>query len=152
MARDQARSKRTESQWGGQKGNANRGIRKGLEIEDSHVTSPLRTSWVSFSPKSARQHARQLPSPSSGDSRLSDLTLGDADGDEASDEEGDDEDDEEDDLEEEDEKEFVNRDNKETYLRPTMIDDPGRATPLQRQWLSAMSEGKDASLARRFEQ
>jgi hypothetical protein len=32
----------------------------------------------------------------------------------------------------------------------TVIDDPGRATPLQRRWLSAMSEGKEPQIAKRF--
>ncbi|KAG7089698.1 hypothetical protein E1B28_011353 [Marasmius oreades] len=33
----------------------------------------------------------------------------------------------------------------------SIISDPGRATPLQRRWLSAMSVGKDLHIARRFE-
>ena len=33
-----------------------------------------------------------------------------------------------------------------------MIDNPGQATALQRRWLEAMSEGKDARVRRRFEQ
>ncbi|KAI3604810.1 protein rmd11 [Moniliophthora roreri] len=33
----------------------------------------------------------------------------------------------------------------------SIINDPGRATPLQRRWLSAMSVGKDPRIARRFE-
>jgi nitrogen permease regulator 3-like protein len=32
------------------------------------------------------------------------------------------------------------------------LTDPGRATPLQRRWLQAMSEGKDELVARRFDQ
>ncbi|PPQ65267.1 hypothetical protein CVT26_000227 [Gymnopilus dilepis] len=35
--------------------------------------------------------------------------------------------------------------------QPSMINDPGKATPLERRWLSAMSEGKDPAIARRFE-
>ncbi|KAF9446305.1 hypothetical protein P691DRAFT_761748 [Macrolepiota fuliginosa MF-IS2] len=35
---------------------------------------------------------------------------------------------------------------------PSIISDPARATPLQRRWLSAMSEGKDPYIAKRFEQ
>ena len=34
----------------------------------------------------------------------------------------------------------------------TMINDPGRATPKQRRWLTAMSEGQDPVIARRFEE
>ena len=37
-------------------------------------------------------------------------------------------------------------------LLASMIPDPARATPLERQWLAAMSEGKDTYIARRFEQ
>ncbi len=33
----------------------------------------------------------------------------------------------------------------------SMIPDPGRATALERQWLAAMSEGKDVYIAKRFE-
>lgn len=33
----------------------------------------------------------------------------------------------------------------------SMIPDPARATPLERQWLASMSEGKDPYIARRFE-
>ncbi|TCD64919.1 hypothetical protein EIP91_003455 [Steccherinum ochraceum] len=35
--------------------------------------------------------------------------------------------------------------------RASIICDPGRATPMERQWLSAMSEGKDEYIRRRFE-
>lgn len=35
---------------------------------------------------------------------------------------------------------------------PSIISDPARATPMQRRWLSAMSEGKDPYIAKRFEQ
>jgi hypothetical protein len=41
---------------------------------------------------------------------------------------------------------------RENYIAPTMIGDPGRATPLQRRWLYAMSEGKAPHVAKRFEQ
>ena len=34
----------------------------------------------------------------------------------------------------------------------SMIPDPGRATPLERQWLAAMSENKEMYVVRRFEQ
>ncbi|KXN88494.1 Nitrogen permease regulator 3 [Leucoagaricus sp. SymC.cos] len=35
---------------------------------------------------------------------------------------------------------------------PSIISDPARATPMQRRWLMAMSEGKDPYIAKRFEQ
>jgi hypothetical protein len=34
----------------------------------------------------------------------------------------------------------------------SILTDPGRATPLQRQWLQAMLEGKDELVGRRFDQ
>jgi hypothetical protein len=36
-------------------------------------------------------------------------------------------------------------------LTPCIISDPGRATPLERRWLAAMSVGKDPEIVRRFE-
>lgn len=68
------------------------------------------------------------------------------DGDENENDEEEDGDDEEDD---EDEDEW---DNIEDNLWPSIIDDPGRATPLQRRWLLMMSNGKDSNIVRRFEQ
>lgn len=42
-------------------------------------------------------------------------------------------------------------DTTEDHIGPSMISDPGQATPMQRRWLSAMSEGKELTIARRFE-
>lgn len=42
-------------------------------------------------------------------------------------------------------------DTTEDHVGPSMIDDPGKATPMQRRWLSAMSEGKAFAIASRFE-
>lgn len=39
----------------------------------------------------------------------------------------------------------------EDTVSPSMISDPGTASPLERKWLAAMSEGKDEYIARRFE-
>lgn len=39
----------------------------------------------------------------------------------------------------------------EDHLQPSMISDPARATPLQRRWLAAMSEGKKPEIAKRFQ-
>jgi len=39
----------------------------------------------------------------------------------------------------------------EDTVSPSMISDPGTASPLERRWLAAMSEGKDEHIARRFE-
>ncbi|KAF5326984.1 hypothetical protein D9619_004812 [Psilocybe cf. subviscida] len=43
-------------------------------------------------------------------------------------------------------------DEEENHTTSTMIDEPGKATPMQRRWLTAMSDGKDPHLAKRFEQ
>jgi hypothetical protein len=127
-------------------------LRQELISEDNpDLASDTRTAWVSFSPKSARKHTRRLPSADSGDCLLSDQVAGIDVDEETGDEDGDGSEDE-DEIEEEREEAFVNWDDREIYLWPTMINDPGRATSLQRQWLSAMSEGKDPTIARRFEQ
>jgi len=42
-------------------------------------------------------------------------------------------------------------DTTEDHLWPSMINDPGKATPMQRRWLSAMSDGKEPAIAKRFE-
>jgi hypothetical protein len=43
-------------------------------------------------------------------------------------------------------------DDEEDHTTSTMIDEPGKATPMQRRWLTAMSDGKDPHIAKRFEQ
>lgn len=43
-------------------------------------------------------------------------------------------------------------DEEEDHTSSTMIDEPGKATPMQRRWLTAMSDGKDPHIAKRFEQ
>jgi len=42
-------------------------------------------------------------------------------------------------------------DTTEDHVGQSMINDPGKATPMQRRWLSAMSEGIEPSIAKRFE-
>ncbi|KAJ3516543.1 hypothetical protein NLJ89_g1047 [Agrocybe chaxingu] len=42
-------------------------------------------------------------------------------------------------------------DTTEDHMWPGIINDPGKATPMQRRWLSAMSDGKESDIARRFE-
>jgi len=42
-------------------------------------------------------------------------------------------------------------DTTEDHVGPSMINDPGKATPMQRRWLSAMSEGIEPAIAKRFE-
>lgn len=107
-------------------------------------------SWLPLSPKTARRYARREISSDSGRSEISELIIDEDDTDnhhtfgfeQASDEsEANSEADEED----------SGWDTSEDSTWPTMIDDPGRATPLQRRWLAAMSEGKESHIARRFQ-
>jgi len=64
---------------------------------------------------------------------------------------------------EEDEDEFVSSDGEDMKWEDwfqgegqnphaSIISDPARATPLERRWLAAMSDGKDPEIATRFEQ
>ncbi|THH28335.1 hypothetical protein EUX98_g5860 [Antrodiella citrinella] len=106
--------------------------------------------WVSMSPKSARRQTRQLSiSPrklerSVSYSRKSEKDSGS--GREKTDEDGDE--DEDDVTSDGDGQSSVDWDDP----RASIINDPGRATPIQRQWLAAMSEGKHEYIRRRFEQ
>ena len=133
-------------------------------------------NWFSLSPREARRRTRRLPStsstrPMSGEydgpymsrrrssarDHLGDASRGrsrivedvisenpfyesDGEGEDDYDYEGDDVEDEEDDSEDEDD---------ETI--PSIIPDPGRATPKERRWLTKMSEGKSSWIAKRFE-
>jgi hypothetical protein len=96
--------------------------------------------WLSLSPKAARRYPRR--SIDSGQSKPSDISgsilLEDAEDvfDEMS-EEGSGE-------------ENVGWGSSEDTLEPSIINDPGTASPLERKWLAAMSEGKDEYIARRF--
>jgi hypothetical protein len=131
--RAQARRLRKEGHKGGK-------FRSGQEIPEA------KESWLSLSPMSAQRYQR-LSSPDAEASKMNNSAI---DEDEKS-QDQDAEDSEEDDNEE-DGGDVVGWDTREDYLWPSMIYDPGRATPLQRRWLSAMSEGKDEFIARRFEQ
>ena len=122
---------------------------------------------------------RRTGSTPSVDSALSELVLkeGDAHDEEEEHDEGDEEEEEEEEEEEDDDYDYESDDedeeneggnddgeweedqdenllwnSRENYIAATMISDPVRATPLQRRWLSAMSEGKDRFVAKRFEQ
>ncbi|KAJ7650396.1 nitrogen permease regulator of amino acid transport activity 3-domain-containing protein [Roridomyces roridus] len=110
------------------------------QLDPSGEVFPQEIAWLSLSPKSMRRHARLPSVGGSRNSRLSELIL---------DESGDsDSRREEENGESQDELENGSEDENEA----SMINDPGRATPLQRRWLSAMSDGKDPVIARRFEQ
>jgi nitrogen permease regulator 3-like protein len=93
-------------------------------------------NWLSLSPKSARRQTRRLPSVDSGNS---DIVIGD---------DWDEDEKEADDSDEAD----IGWGSKEDTLWPSMINNPGRATPLQRKWLSSMSKDKEEHIASRFDQ
>ena len=98
--------------------------------------------WLS--PHRARWHSARQGSKDSGASDLSDLVIKESDGDDDSNRRLTDEDPETD-------EDGLSWDMSEDHLFPSMINDPGRATPLQRRWLLAMSEGKEPHIARRFQ-
>ncbi|KAG6374307.1 nitrogen permease regulator of amino acid transport activity 3-domain-containing protein [Boletus reticuloceps] len=95
-------------------------------------------SWLSLSPKSARRYTRRIPSV---ESELGSEATGSY-----ADQEKDDED-----VTEESDEDNVGWGTAEDTVSPSMIGDPGTASPLERKWLAAMSEGKDEHIARRFE-
>lgn len=114
-------------------------LRNQLDPGGDH--SPPEISWLSLSPKSARRYSRLPSVGGSRNSRLSELILQDDSGDSDSKRE-------EETTESQDEIDNPSGEENEA----SMINDPGRATTLQRRWLSAMSDGKDPLVARRFEQ
>ena len=95
-------------------------------------------AWLSMSPKSARRYTRHMPSVES--------ELGSEAAGSYVDKEKDDED-----VTEESDEDRVGWGTVEDTVSPSMISDPGTASPLERRWLAAMSEGKDEHIARRFE-
>ncbi|KAJ6544783.1 nitrogen permease regulator of amino acid transport activity 3-domain-containing protein [Mycena vulgaris] len=113
------------------------------QLEADADNSPPGVSWLSLSPKSARRYSRLPSVGGSRNSRLSELILEDDSGDSANRRRDEDE-------AAESQDEIDNQSNEENEA--STINDPGRATPLQRRWLSAMSDGKDSHIARRFEQ
>ncbi|KAJ7274544.1 nitrogen permease regulator of amino acid transport activity 3-domain-containing protein [Mycena haematopus] len=104
--------------------------------------SSLGISWMSLSPKSARRYTRDASVGGSRNSRLSELILHD---------DSDSEDRRREESETPESQEELDNHGGEDD-EASMINDPGRATTLQRRWLSAMSDGKDPALVRRFEQ
>ena len=92
--------------------------------------------WLPLSPKSARRYTRRV---SSVESELNSVVVGSyAD---MNDE----------DVSEESDEDNVGWGTAEDTVSPSMIGDPGTASPLERKWLAAMSEGKDEHIAKRFE-
>ncbi|KAH7928260.1 hypothetical protein BV22DRAFT_218824 [Leucogyrophana mollusca] len=129
----------------GRKGRSRRTIEE--EIAEEHPNDGKRATagvpWLSLSPKSARTYSRRLPSEDSGRSRMSEASgsLIPEDGEDRFYE-----------VSEESGEENVGWGSVDDTLCPGMISDPGTATPLERKWLTAMSDGKDEYIARRFEQ
>ncbi|KAG5635964.1 hypothetical protein H0H81_009533 [Sphagnurus paluster] len=118
-------------------------LRDSTDDEDIDL-SPSGTTWLQLSPKAAHRHSRRQ-SIESGQEKMARPVVesneaGDAEK-RATDE------DETDELDDHD----SGWDTTEDHLRPSMISDPGRATPLQRRWLAAMSDGKDPHIAKRFQ-
>jgi len=86
--------------------------------------------YFSLSPKTARREARRLSPNDSARSQASEPVN----------------------LEDEEEEGSSDPDNEPADdAWPSMIGDPGRATPKERRWLTAMSEGKDPYIVKRFE-
>lgn len=139
MARDMSRRKRNTNYKNSIKGAENT-ERIGY---DSNLDSIGVGHWLSLSPKSARRHSRRMSSSASRHSQTSEMVLED-------DSYGEEDDlaQEESDLEDTD----VGWGGKEDTIWPSMISNPGRASPLERKWLSAMSEDKEEYIASRFEQ
>ncbi|KAJ7178562.1 nitrogen permease regulator of amino acid transport activity 3-domain-containing protein [Mycena crocata] len=133
-----AKGRARDRKGGGRKGHSK--LRNQLETDPNQ--SPPGFAWLSLSPKSARRYSRQSSISGSRNSRLSELVLHDD-----SDSDGKRKDDDE---TAESQDEIDNQPGEENEA--SMINDPGRATTLQRRWLSAMSDGKDPQIARRFEQ
>lgn len=104
--------------------------------------------WLSLSPKTS---GNRLPSVDSNRSEISELVIEeDEDGELYEDDES-----ERDGGSDSDWNDDVNDsswDGDSDKGSPSIINDPARATPMQRKWLSAMSEGKDPYVAKRFEQ
>ncbi|RDB26023.1 Nitrogen permease regulator 3 [Hypsizygus marmoreus] len=120
---------------------------EGDDNDEWDLSPPSGTIWLALSPKSARRHSRRTSNESS---QREEVQLfkgghesGKHDGTEkrTTDEDGSDEPDDAD----------SGWDTAEDHLRPSMISDPGRATPMQRRWLAAMSDGKEPQIAKRFQ-
>ncbi|KAL4247623.1 Nitrogen permease regulator 3 [Abortiporus biennis] len=123
---------------------------------------------VSLSPKSARRHTRQKYSADGSvvkttitrgrSTSITVKTTENAEGkmieklESVVDNDEEDEEEDDDDAEEEDMAHVPDDSMKTGWDLPSMINDPGRATALERAWLNAMSEGKDPRIVKRFEQ
>ncbi|KAF5359639.1 hypothetical protein D9756_003129 [Leucocoprinus leucothites] len=102
--------------------------------------------WLSLSPKHT---SNRLPSVESSRSEISELVIEEDEDEDYDDYGGEGDQESESDLNDLDGSSWETEDDKRY---PSIINDPARATPIQRRWLSAMSEGKDPYVAKRFEQ
>jgi nitrogen permease regulator 3 len=113
-----------------------------VNVEELSPNTLSKNATFFLSPKTARRFARSKDSDRSGisalDFRGADETEEDTPESEVDSNSEPDEDD-------------SGWDTTEDHVGPSMIDDPGKATPMQRRWLSAMSEGKAFAIARKFE-
>ena len=112
-----------------------------LDDLDEEDVNPDSTTFY-LSPHAARRFTRRISSPASGKSEISELDFGNDD------RSGHKIESDESEFEEEEDSGW---DTSEDHFWPSMINDPGKATPMQRRWLSAMSEGKDPVITKRFE-
>ncbi|THV03173.1 hypothetical protein K435DRAFT_775063 [Dendrothele bispora CBS 962.96] len=103
------------------------------------IRSDMDTHGIVWSSSSSERYSQpRMPSSDSVRNKLSELVIQ--------------EDDEDDSLhQDEAEDEEPDESGTEDELVPSMINDPGRATPSQRRWLTAMSEGKEEYITRRFD-
>jgi nitrogen permease regulator 3-like protein len=151
MARERSWKEKVKGGGGSGKAGRHRGLDedRGVLIEGAKKSPHNGMAWLSMSPKSARKHTRRAPSTESDPSNVDGSVEGDGEEDVADDDYID-EDEEDDDSESDGEASDIDWDAPENIM-PSMISDPGSANPLQRRWLSSMSEGKDTQIARRFE-
>lgn len=116
------------------------------DFDEAYLPTSSSRKETSFLLESGpRRSSRRVSSVGSGRSEISELNFDEDSLDAADDEENTSNSDSEVDGED------SGWDTTEDHLWPSMIPEPGKATPMQRRWLSAMSEGKQPDIARRFE-
>lgn len=143
--RDQARARKA----GGTADWERSALRQELEVDDIDGSNSSSIPWLALSPKAARRHSRRQSNESLR-SQMSELVIKESE-DEDSGNGGHERRTTDEDTSSGLDDPGSGWDTAEDFLGPTMISDPGRATPLQRRWLSAMSEGKAPLLAKRFQ-
>lgn len=144
--RDQARARKA----GGTTDWERSALRQELEVDDIDGSNSSSIPWLALSPKAARRHSRRQSNESLR-SQMSELVIKESEDEDGSDDRGHERRTTDEDTSSGLDDPGSGWDTAEDFLGPTMISDPGRATPLQRRWLSAMSEGKAPLLAKRFQ-